>query len=195
MPSFQPIGPADIVNRATVLMGGFNSNVPITGVPPTFDGTPLGLAAGAAYGGVVQTIGKSWGWDFERSIATLVPSGGTPPMWWSAEYLYPTNGIEIRQVVLPTMTDPNNAVPVRWTVGNSTVAGITSRIIWCNISGALAVITSTPPEGAWDAGFTEQVIRLLASEMAMGVAGRPETGQLEYERSNNSGQAFQRREG
>jgi hypothetical protein len=194
-----PTGPADIVNRAIVLMGGFNSNVPLTGVPPIFDGTPLGLAAGAAYGGVVQTVGKACGWDFARNVAVLVLSGNSPPYGWFAEYLYPTNGIEVRQVLqsvaAQVASDPNNPAPQLWQTANNVVAGATRKVIWCNLVNALAVISGQPIESAWDAGFTEEVVRLLASDLAMAVAGRPETGQLEYERSNNAAQIFHGREG
>lgn len=179
-----PTSPADIANRAAVLMGGFNSNTPMTGIPPNFDGTPTGIVAGAAYGGVVQTVGKQFGWDFARQQATLAASGGAPPWWYDFEYLYPTNGIEIRQVVSATApADPNDPRPIRWTVGTTIIAGVNKKVIWTNLANALGVISGQPSEGTWDSLFTEEVIRLLASELAMGAAGRPETSQIEYERS------------
>lgn len=192
----QPTGPADIANRAIVLMSGFNSNVPLTGTPSTnFDETPLGIAAAQAYGGVVQTAGKMYGWDFSRNLAILTFSGGTPPTWWQFEYLYPTSGIEIREVSPPVIADQNNPAPNRYTIATSTIAGIQHKVIWCNIADAVATISGQPNESTWDAGFTETVIRLLASELSMGAAGRPETGQLEYERSGAAGALFRTREG
>jgi hypothetical protein len=194
-----PTGPADIVNRATVLFGGFNSNKPVTGVPPLFDATPLGIAAGAAYGGVVQTVGKAWGWDFARNYATLALTGNPAPFGWVFEYAYPTSGIEVRQITLnpvqALLTDPNNPAPIRWEIGNNVVSSVATKVIWCNVQQALAVISGQPPEGLWDAGFVEEVIRLLASELGMGAAGRPETAQIEYERSREAAQTFQPREG
>lgn len=193
-----PTGPADIANRSIVLMGGFNSNEPLTGTPPEFDGTPLGLAAGQAYGGVVQTVGKQYGWDFARNLVTLQLSGGPPPFIWQFEYLYPTSGIEIRQLLLDPVIvpnqDPNNPIPQRWSVGFSTIGGIQTKVIWCNIQGAIGFISGQPPEGTWDALFTEQVIRLLASELG-GAVGRPETSELEIQRSAAAGALGRTREG
>jgi hypothetical protein len=180
-----PTGPADIVNRAIVLMGGFDDNKPLTGTPASgFDGTPLGQAAAIIYGDIVQTVGKQFGWDFARNIATLAPSGGTPPPWWAFEYVYPSNGIEVRKVVASIApADPNNPVPVRMTIANNTVASIALKVIWCNVPNALAIISSQPPEPLWDAAFIEAVVRGIASALGMGNAGRPETAQLELERS------------
>jgi hypothetical protein len=196
MANYQVTGPSDVANRAIVLMGGFNSNEPLTGTPATnFDNTPLGKAAAVAYGGVVQTVGKMFGWDFARNYAPLALSGGTAPPWWTFEYLYPTNGIEIRQVSPLVIPDQNNPSPTRWTVATNTIAGIQRKVIWTNVAVAVATISGVPIESSWDAGFTEEVIRLLASELAMGAAGRPETGQLELDRSANIGGVARTRPG
>lgn len=182
-----PSGPADIVNRAAVLIGGFNNQAPVTGIPPAFDSTALGIAAGVAYGGVVQTVGKQFGWDFARNIVALTPTGNAPPWGWSNEYAYPSNGIEIRQVLqsdaAEIASDWNNPAPTRWQVANNSVGGIVTKVIWCNLASANAVISNQPQESLWDPLFVEAVVRLLASELAMGVAGRPESGQLEIDRA------------
>ena len=44
-----------------------------------------------------------------------------------------------------------------------------------NVAGAQAVFTNQPPESTWDALFVEAVVRLLASELAMATAGKPDT--------------------
>lgn len=177
--------PADIVNRAIQLYGDNQS--PVTGVPPNFDGTPTGKAAGVLYAGVVQTVSRQYEWDFARRTATLVLSGNTAPPQWAYEYLYPTNGIEINQLMPTTITDPNNPLPVSWTVGNATVSSNITKVIWTNLQNAIGTFTNQPPESTWDAGFTETVVRLLASELAMGIAGRPDTSAKLLE----SAQAFE----
>jgi hypothetical protein len=178
-----PQSPADIVNRAIVLMGGFDSNTPLTGTPETnFNGTPLGIAAAVIYGDVVQTVGKQFGWDFSRNVVTLVGTGNPPPFNFAFEYLYPTSGIQVRQIMLP-MNDPFNPIPVTWTIGNTTIAGIVTKVIWTSAAAALAVITGQPQESLWDPLFVEAVVRGIASALGMGAAGRPETAQLELERS------------
>ena len=115
------VSSADIVNRALMAVGGYNNDGPVTGSPPNFDGSTQGLAAGTVYNDVVQAIGRKFGWDFSRNLATLVLSGGTAPFGYAYEYIYPTNGIQLRQLVPPTVSaaaklDPR---PQRWTVGNA----------------------------------------------------------------------------
>lgn len=112
---------ADIVNRAVQFVGGFNNQKPVTGSPPSFDGSVVGIAAGQLYNGVVQTVGRQFGWDFSRRIAALALTINVPPLGFSYEYLYPTNGIQVRQLVPPTFTDPNDPRPVQWSVGNTDV--------------------------------------------------------------------------
>lgn len=111
---------ADIVNRALQLCGGYNNFGPVTGSAPAFGGQPQGIAAGVVYNEVVQSVGRKFGWDFSRSIATLTATGNTPPLGWVKEYIYPTNGIQLRQVLPATaVLDPNNPRPYRWTIGNA----------------------------------------------------------------------------
>lgn len=165
--------PTQVVNRAINQFG--DDQPPVTGTLPNFDTSPAGVAAASLYPSVVQTVLRTYGWDFSRNLATLTTTGNTPPPQFAYEYAYPAMGIEIRQVQPNAITDPNNPSPVRWTVGNVLVASVPTKVIWTDIPSALATISNQPPEGLWDAGFTEAVVRLLASEMAMAIAGRPDT--------------------
>ncbi len=179
-----PTSPADIVNRAIVLMGGFDDNQPLTGTPATnFNGTPLGKAAAVIYGDVVQTTAKEWGWDFQRNLATLALTGNPGQFDFQFEYAYPTNGIEVLNVLPPAGTDRNNPIPPTWVIGNSVVSGVVTKTIWCDTVNAEAAISGQPPVSVWDAAFVEAVVRGVASALGMGAAGRPETGQLELERA------------
>jgi len=115
---------ADIVNQAIQLIGGFNNSGPVTGSPPNFDGTTLGIAAGTVYAEVVNAVARQFGWDFSRSVVTLSLTGSAAPMGYTYEYNYPTNGIQVRQLVPQTIADANDPRPIRWTVGNA-VTGFT----------------------------------------------------------------------
>lgn len=170
------ISSADIVNRAIQFNGGFNNNGPVVGNPPAFDGSEYGKAAGQLYNAVVQTVGRQFGWDFSRNDATLTASGGTPPPDWNFEYLYPTNGIQVRQVLPPTI-DPNNPIPTRWTVGYNTIGQQPVKVIWTDVAVTKAYISGQPPESLWDSLFTETVVRLLASELALAVPAKPDSSQ------------------
>ena len=148
---------------------------PVTGNAPTFDSSAAGVALSYLYAPAVQTVARQFGWDYQRNVVTLTASGNTAPFPWSEEYLYPTNGIEVLQLTPATLTDPNNPLPVNWVVGNATVGGVPTKVIWTNQASALAVISNQPGEALWDPLFHEAVVRLLASELATAIAGRPDT--------------------
>lgn len=174
-------GPQDataIVNRAIQLIG--DNQAPVTGTEPNFDSSAAGVAAKYLYPGVVQTVAKRFGWDFARNVAALSISG-TAPANWTYQYLYPANGIEVRQLMPTTITDPNNPLPVSWTIANATISSIPTKVIWTNLPNAVAVFTNNPPVSLWDAGFVEAVVRLLASEMAMAILGKPGTSQAQLD--------------
>lgn len=123
-----PLTQAGVVNRALQLVGGWNNSGPVTGSAPNFDGSVQGRAAGAVYDECVQLAGRQFGWDFSRNIATLEQSANTPPLGWGFEYLYPPNGIQIRQVLPPDADiDPLDPRPIRWGVGNN-LGGVTTAI-------------------------------------------------------------------
>ncbi len=113
--------PADIVNRALQFVGGYNNQEPITGNPPTFDNSVIGLSAGALYDSTVATVARLYGMDFSRCVADLVLSSvGTGKLGLAFEYVYPSNGIQVRQLIPPTF-DANDPKPQRWVVGNNTI--------------------------------------------------------------------------
>lgn len=182
-----------VVNRAINQIG--DDQPPVTGSLPNFDTSPAGVAAAALYTSVVQTVLRTYGWDFSRNLATLVASGNAPPPQFAYEYVYPSMGIEVRQLQPSAIADANNPAPVTWTVGNVQVTGVPTKVIWTNLAAALAAISNQPPEGLWDAGFTESVVRLLASEMAMAIAARPDTSKGMLESAGDFERAAEGRDG
>ena len=165
----------DVANQALQYYGGDQPSV--TGLAPTFDDSTAGKALQKLYVPCVQTVGRKFGWDFARNQAALAPSGNAAPPPWAFEYLYPA-AVEIWQLLPPGQpTDPNNPLPQRWSVGNVQVEGVQTKVIWSNLASALANYNNNPSEALWDAGFREAVVRLLASELAIALAGKPETSQ------------------
>ena len=179
--------PTDIVNQAIQLIG--DDQPPVTGVYPTFDHSPAGVAAASLYGPCVATVGRQFGWDFERSIVALAASGNVPPLGWTYEYVYPPMGVEVWQLMPPEISDANNPLPQNWSVGNTQVNGAPTKVIWSNLQGAMATYANQPGPGVWDPLFQEAVVRLLASEMAVAVAGKPDTARDLLEQSGGFGQA------
>lgn len=164
----------DIVNQAIQYIG--DNTAPVTGAAPTFDSSPAGKAAAILYAPCVQTVARQFGWDFARNTAALVATGNAAPFPWSFEYLYPGNGVQVWQLIpAAPAPDPNNPLPVNWVVANAIVGGAQKKVIQCDLADPLAVYNNTPGESTWDPLFREAVARLLASELGMALAGRPDT--------------------
>lgn len=160
---------------------------PVTGVAPTFDNSAAGQALQKLYAPCVATVMRQWGWDAARALVILTVTTNVPPIGWAYEYLYPANGIEVWQLVAPTQADPNNPLPINWNTGNNLVSGKMVKVLWTNLQNAQAIYNNNPSENTWDPGLREAIVRLLASELAMAIAGRPDTAQAFLE----SGSAFE----
>ena len=176
----------DVANQAIELIGG--NLAPVTGQAPTFDNSAAGLALQRLYAPCVATVAKEHGWDFARNSVTLSLTGNSAPLGYSYEYAYPTFAVEIWQLT-PTfpLSDPNNPLPINWSIGNTLVGGNQTKVIWTNLVNAKAVVNNAPTEATWDTGFREAVARLLASELAEALFGKPDTAAAYL----NSGGAFE----
>lgn len=175
----------DIANQAIQLIG--DNQPDVTGLYPNFDTSPAGKALNRLYGPAVQTVGRQHGWDFARNTVSLTLSGNVAPAPWAFEYLYPSNGVEIWELLPATITDANNPLPYNWVVANTLVTAVQTKVIQTDLASAKAIYNNNPNENTWDALFREAVVRLLASELAMALAGRPDSAQQLLE----SGAAFE----
>lgn len=175
------VQPVDIVNEALNLIG--NNAPAVTGAPPNFDTSANGKAAANLYAPCVATVARMNGWDFARRSVALTPSGNTAPfpMGFSFEYLYPPGGVEIWQVQNPALTDANNPLPVNYEVGNTDIAAVPTKVIWCDFDNAIGLYNNNPGPDLWDPGFRQAVVRLLASALDLATAGKPEAAQLMLE--------------
>ena len=179
----------EIVNQAINLIG--DDQPAVTGVAPTFDSSVAGKAAAQLYGLCVRAVGRQFGWDFARNAVTLTLTGNAAPLGYTYEYAYPVFAglvaIQIWQLAPTAFTDLNNPIPVNWTVGNAVVAGTQTKVIWSSLQNAVAIVNNNPSENLWDPLFQQAVVRLLASSMAMAIAGKPDVAQAMLE----SGSAFE----
>lgn len=161
---------------ANIAIGMIGDNQPtIIGNAPNFDDSTAGIALAALYGPAVQAVARRWGYDFARNTVALVLSGNVAPIPWDYEYIYPANGIQIRQLLPATISDPNDPLPTNYIVANATVGSTPVRVIQTDVVNAQALITNQPPESAWDSDFTWAVAEFLASVLAMWIEGRPDT--------------------
>lgn len=189
-----PVTSNDIANQAIVLMG--NNQPAVTGQAPNFDSSTAGKALAKLYSPCVATVLRSFGWDAARRIFNLTLSGNAgPTLGFPFEYLYPPIGLELWQLLDPSNTDPNDPLPTTWTVGNTQVLGVQTKVIWTDIASAQVVFNNNPTENVWDAGLRETVVRLLASELAMAISGRPDTEQSFLQSSQAFGKINETRQG
>lgn len=167
---------ADVANEAIMQMG--NNSPLVTGVAPNFDNSTTGKALKYLYTPCVRFVGRQFGWDFARSLVALTLSGNAAPFPWSFEYIYPPLGVQVWQLFPAAMADPNNPAPANWTVGNTIVAAAQTKVIWSDLQNAQAAFNNAPNESTWDDGFREAVVRLLASELSLALAGKPDASQV-----------------
>lgn len=165
-----------IANMAIQLVG--DNQPAVQGYAPTFDSSPAGVALSFLYTETVQAVQRRFEWDASRRFYALTLSGNSGPYvdGYTLEYLYPSVALEIWNITT-TDADPNDPLPTNWSVGNTLVSGVQTKVIWTSIANAYGVYNNQPTESAWDALFTESVVRELASKLAMALAGRPETEQ------------------
>jgi hypothetical protein len=164
----------DVANQAINLIG--DNQPAVTGQYPAFDNSTAGLALQKLYGPCVRTVARQFGWDFARQTVVLTLSGNVAPLDWAFEYLYP-GIVELWQIQPGTITDANNPLPQNWSVGNVLVGGLPTKVVWSNLANAVGTYNNNPSEAVWDPLFRESVVRLLASELAVAVGGRPDLGQ------------------
>lgn len=173
-----------VANEAIQLIG--DNQPPVTGVAPNFDNSPAGKALSYLYTPCVQAVARRFGWDFARHTVALSRTGNPAPYPWRYEYNYPPQGVEVWQLVppagdVPAQWDVNNPLPVNWVVANNVVHGAQARVIHANIADAQAVYNNAPNEATWDSLFRAAVVRLLASELAIALDGKPDTSQTMME--------------
>lgn len=182
------VTPGDIANQALTLA---TDNVPsVTGggaQPFGSSDNKVASALNKLYVPCVRTVARQFEYDFARSNTALALSGNAAPFPWSLEYVYPAGTVELWQLLPATNSDPNNPLPIDWNVGNNVVAGAQTRVVWTNQTSAVAVLNNMPNENTWDDLFREAVVRLLASELAAAVFGKPDYSEAYL----SSGAAFE----
>jgi len=171
----------DVANEAILIAA--DDQPPVTGQFPGFDNSTAGIALQKLYGPTVRTVQRQWGWDASRNTVLLSLSGNAALLGYLYEYLYPSNGIQVWQLMPQTLADANNPLPQNWDVGNNLVGVVTTKVIWSNLQNAMATYNNNPSEAVWDSLFRESVVRLLASNLAIAIGGRPDLAQAGLETS------------
>lgn len=166
-----------VANEAIQLMGGNQSRV--QGQWPGFDNSANGKALQLIYMPTVRTVARQFGWDFARNLVALTLSGNPAPFPFTGgfEYLYPGNGVQVWQLMPAALDDPFNPLPVNWSIGNTLVNGVQTKVIWSPLASARAAYNNSPTEATWDPLFRESVVRLLASVLSTATAGKPDLAQ------------------
>jgi hypothetical protein len=182
----------DIANEAVQLIG--DNQPPVLSAAPNWDTSATGKALKYVYASVVATVARQFAWDMGRAYAALVLSGNAAPVGWAYEYVYPAQAPEVWQLTPATVDDANNPLPVNWSVGNALINSVATKVIWSNLANAVAVYNNNPPEAVWDPLFRQTVVRMLASELAMALAGKPDVSKTELENSSGFGNIAETRD-
>lgn len=174
-----PITSQDLANQALQYMGG--NQPPVQGLWPSFVGTDAQSTTAARalnilYGACVATVQRGTFWDASRRTIALTRTANTPRLY-AFQYLYPGNGIQVWQLAPATDADPNDPLPVNYDVANDIVNGAQAKVIETNLANAWAIYNNNPNESVWDPDMREAVARLLASEVAMAIGGKPDLSQ------------------
>lgn len=183
-----PITSNTIANQAIQLMGD-NKPPTVVGEWPNFDDSTAGVALNLLYGACMATVQRQAMWDASRNQVALVATGnvGPFPPPFTFEFGYPTNGIQVWQLAQTVEADPNDPQPYNYLVGNTLVSGAQKKVIWAEFASMVAIYNNNPTEAVMDPLFLEALRRLLASELSIALAGKPDTAQMLI----NSGSAFE----
>ncbi len=167
---------------------------PVTGQNPTWDDSTAGVALQFIYTPIVAAVARQFEWDFTRTTVALVNTGRTPIGPNNQEFFYPAECVQLWQLMPGEMLDPFNPLPLNWSVANVTINGTQYKVIQTNIANAKAVIDNNPNENIWDSLFRETVVRMLASYLALAIAGRLDVQQFMLESANGFSQLAQSRD-
>ncbi len=160
----------EICNRAIAECIG---QYTLSGTNPAFDASTAAKACGLLYDPAWQMLLRDQDTEFSRLTANLTP-GGTPTYPWSNAYLYPPDCLKIRSVA-PAAWTASDPQPIRWSEQNQIILTVPTRIILTNIPAAVLIYTtSNVTPDVWDFSFQEAVVRFLASQLALAIAGRPD---------------------
>ncbi len=175
-----PVTPTDIVNQALYLLG--DNQTLVQGTAPNFDSSNGGKAAKVLYAPCVATVMRQFGWDAARNTAALTLSGNVAPVPYAVEYLYPPFGVQVWTLIPPGGDPINDPRPINFNVANAlvNVLGVPTqkKVIHAYDANLVAVFNNNPTEDTWDPLLREAVVRLLASEMAIALAGKAATSEV-----------------
>jgi hypothetical protein len=174
-----------VANQA---LGDIAAQVTLTGALPNFDGTAAGIAVGTYYDQVVNTVLRQQDYEFSRTTLLLQPASGVSLIApFTSAWVYPIDCVRVRQIA-PAAWPQNDPQPVRWSVQWQFLDS--NRVIFTNLppSPQPNIVYTTSDAGAgyeavWDSLFTEAVIRLLASVLALDLSGRPDLARSKLEES------------
>lgn len=124
--------PADLVNdalRRIAYKGRIGS---------LYEGSVAAKVALDLYAQTRDAVLQATDYDFAQKIAAGVVSVTAAPFPWSNAYAYPNDCLRLRMLFDGEYTtDPNNPLPLNWTIGNVT----SGKQVWCNVANATFVYT------------------------------------------------------
>lgn len=139
-----------------------------------FDGSEQSKVFLDIYGQTRDQLLRQSMWGFAEFDAPAVIAAGTPPFNWAFQYDYPSDCIQVRNLINPN-GDPNNPTPSLWKVATLTVAGSETKVVLSQVPNATIIYTRqiTNPL-IWDTGFTQALIVDLALAVDLALVQSPD---------------------
>lgn len=154
-------------------------------------------------------------WSFNRQTAPLTLLKGPPPdggynfaQPWSSlypapgflyEYAYPAAAVDLRAIIAPPGPMPDlDPMPALWRVDNDptpnvvdgVAVGPESKVIYCNVTNALAVYRSRVTNPLiFDPGFTAALVALLGKRFAVAFGAGVDTAREDMTEAMATAQA------
>lgn len=155
--------PEDVINLALVDIGYKRL------IGSVYDGSDAANLALNIYSETRDEVLRGYDWGFAEKIVPGVVAASPAPFPWSVAYNYPADCIKIRNIFNAAHAgDPNNPLPVLYTVANDPTAG---KVILTNVTVATLVYTGqiTNPQ-FWEPGFISVLTLKLSKRLAPALA-------------------------
>lgn len=165
--------PEDICNAALREAGYPRS------IADLYEGSRAARVALEIYGQTRDKLLQAGNWSFAQRETTLTAiTDADPLLGFTNAYLFPADGLRIKQMHASIPTPNYNPQPVFWTVANDTSTDPPRKVVYTKGDCPKAVyIGQVTAPTAWNPGFTKALVDALAETFAFALKDDPQFAQ------------------